>query len=123
MRAREIVSLINGKVLSGESLLDEVEIKRGFAADLLSDLLALVEVENRDVVLITGITNPQIVRAAVLMDIPMVIVARGKHVPWETISLGEEKGVILVSTELIVFVTCGLLYQAGIQGAKIVRGP
>lgn len=121
MKAREIVKVIEGEVLSGEHLLDEVEIKRGFSADLMSDVLALVECENKDLVLITGITNPQIVRTAEMLDIPMIIVARGKLVPEDTIKLAKEKNIILVRTKNIVFVTSGILFQHGIKGA-IVKG-
>ncbi|MGB9858189.1 MAG: hypothetical protein ACPLKX_08730 [Dictyoglomaceae bacterium] len=121
MKAKEIVKLIEGEVLAGEHLLDKVDIKRGFSADLMSDVLALVECKNKDVVLITGITNSQIVRTAEMLDIPMIIVARGKLVPQDTIKLAEENGIILVRTKHIVFVVSGILFQHGIEGA-IVKG-
>ncbi|MCX7845440.1 MAG: hypothetical protein N2312_02390 [Dictyoglomaceae bacterium] len=121
MKAKEIIKLIEGEVLAGEELIDQIEITRGFAADLMSDVLALVECENKDVVLITGITNPQIVRTAEMLDIPMIIVARGKLVPLETISLAKEKNIILIRTKNIVFVTSGILFQNGIKGA-LVKG-
>lgn len=117
MKAREIVTLIKGEVLSCEHLLDKIDIRRGFSADLMSDVLALVDCKNKDVVLITGITNPQIIRTAEMLDIPMIIVARGKIVPEETINLAKEKEIILVRTKNIVFVTSGILYQHGIKGA------
>lgn len=121
MKAREIVRLINGEILSGEEFIDEIEITRGFAADLMSDVLSLVECESKDVVLITGVTNPQIIRTAEMLDIPMIIVARGKLVPDETINLAREKNIILVRTKNIVFVTSGILFQHGIKGA-LVKG-
>jgi predicted transcriptional regulator len=119
MKAKEIVELINGKVLAGENLLDEVDIKKAFAADLMSDVLAMVTSNERDVVLITGITNSQIVRTAEILDIPMIIVCRGKVVPKEVIELSKEKGIILVSTDKIVFEVSGILYNKGIEPASI----
>jgi predicted transcriptional regulator len=119
MKAKEIVELINGKVLTGENLLDEVDIKKAFAADLMSDVLAMVTSNERDVVLITGITNSQIVRTAEILDIPMIIVCRGKVVPKEVIELSKEKGIILVSTDKIVFEVSGILYNKGIKPASI----
>jgi hypothetical protein len=119
MKAKEIVELINGKVLVGENLLDEVDIKKAFAADLMSDVLAMVTSNERDVVLITGITNSQIVRTAEILDIPMIIVCRGKVVPKEVIELSKEKGIILVSTDKIVFEVSGILYNKGIKPASI----
>jgi hypothetical protein len=119
MKAKVIVELINGKVLAGENLLDEVDIKKAFAADLMSDVLAMVTSNERDVVLITGITNSQIVRTAEILDIPMIIVCRGKVVPKEVIELSKEKGIILVSTDKIVFEVSGILYNKSIKPASI----
>jgi len=119
MKAKEMVELIDGKVLAGENLLDEVDIKKAFAADLMSDVLAMVTSNERDVVLITGITNSQIVRTAEILDIPMIIVCRGKVVPKEVIELSKEKGIILVSTDKIVFEVSGILYNKGIKPASI----
>jgi hypothetical protein len=119
MKAKVIVELINGKVLAGENLLDEVDIKKAFAADLMSDVLAMVTSNERDVVLITGITNSQIVRTAEILDIPMIIVCRGKVVPKEVIELSKQKGIILVSTDKIVFEVSGILYNKSIKPASI----
>lgn len=123
MKARKVAELIEGEVLSGRDLLDKVEVNTAFAADLMSDVLAYVESERNDVILITGITNPQIVRTAEMLDIPVIIVARGKKVPEETIRLAEEKGIIIIATKNIVFTTSGILYMNGIKPAKLrVRG-
>lgn len=123
MKARKVAELIDGVVLSGINLIDSVEVNTAFAADLMSDVLAYVESEKNDVILITGITNPQIVRTAEMLDIPVIIVARGKKVPEETIKLAEEKGIIIISTKNLVFTTSGILYMNGIKPAKLrIRG-
>jgi predicted transcriptional regulator len=123
MKASKVAELVEGEVLSGKDLLDKVEVNTAFAADLMSDVLAYVESERNDVILITGITNPQIVRTAEMLDIPVIIVARGKKVPEETVKLAEEKGIIIISTKNIVFTTSGILYMNGIKPAKLrVRG-
>lgn len=123
MKASKVAELIDGEVLSCKHLIDEVEVNTAFAADLMSDVLAYVESEKNDVILITGITNPQIVRTAEMLDIPVVIVARGKKVPDETIKLAEEKEIIIISTKNIVFTTSGILYMNGIKPARLrIRG-
>lgn len=119
MKAEEVARLIDGVVLSGTDLLDKIDVKTAFAADLMSDVLAYVESLNNDVILITGITNPQIVRTAEMLDIPVIIVARGKVVPPETVKLADEKGIIIISTKNIVFKTSGILYMNGIKPAKL----
>jgi predicted transcriptional regulator len=123
MKASKVAELVEGEVLSGKDLLDKVEVNTAFAADLMSDVLAYVESERNDVILITGITNPQIVRTAEMLDIPVIIVARGKKVPEETVKIAEEKGIIIILTKNIVFTTSGILYMNGIKPAKLrVRG-
>lgn len=119
MTAKKLAELIKGKVLSGEKLLDNVKVKRAFAADLMSDVLAYVAGEKKDTILITGITNPQIVRTSEMLDIPIIIVARGKQIPEETVKLAREKNIILIWTKLIIFVVSGILYMNKIKGAKI----
>lgn len=119
MKVDEVAKLIDGIILSGKNILDKIDVKTAFAADLMSDVLAYVESDNNDVILITGITNPQIVRTAEMLDIPVIIVARGKTVPKETIKLADEKGIIIISTKNIVFTTSGILYTNGIKPAKI----
>lgn len=118
MKVDKLSRLIDGTILSGTNLIDKVDVKTAFAADLMSDVLAYVESLN-DVILITGITNPQIVRTAEMLDIPVIIVARGKKVPPETIKLADEKGIIIISTKNIVFTTSGILYMHGIKPAKL----
>jgi len=119
MKVDEVAKLIDGIILSGKNILDKIDVKTAFAADLMSDVLAYVESDNNDVILITGITNPQIVRTAEMLDIPVIIVARGKTIPKETIKLADEKGIIIISTKNIVFTTSGILYTNGIKPAKI----
>lgn len=119
MKVDEVAKLIDGIILSGKNILDKIDVKTAFAADLMSDVLAYVESDNNDVILITGITNPQIVRTAEMLDIPVIIVARGKTIPKETIKLADEKGIIIISTKNIVFTTSGILYINGIKPAKI----
>lgn len=119
MKVDEVAKLIDGIILSGKNILDKIDVKTAFAADLMSDVLAYVESNNNDVILITGITNPQIVRTAEMLDIPVIIVARGKTVSKETIKLADEKGIIIISTKNIVFTTSGILYTNGIKPAKI----
>lgn len=123
MRAKEILALLQAEVLAGSAVIDQVEVTRAFAADLMSDVLALVDCRNRDVVLISGVTNPQIIRTAEMLDIPMVVVARGKPVPADTVKLAEKRGIVIIRTTFIVFLVCGLLYEAGIQGARILDKP
>ncbi|MDI6850522.1 MAG: DRTGG domain-containing protein [bacterium] len=115
MKIREIIEKIDGKIISGQDKLD-VEIERGFAADLLSDVLALTE---EKACLITGITGPQVIRVAEILDIPLVIIARGKKPSKALVEAAREIGIPVVLTKKIVFEVCGILYTHGVKPCKI----
>jgi len=51
-----------------------------------------------------------------MMDIQVVVFVRGKKPSKEMCELAEEKGIVLLSTDLSMFTACGILYKAGIVG-------
>ncbi len=111
MKINEIVNMIDGKVICGETLLD-TEVKKGFASDLMSDVLTL---DTDDVMLITGLANLQAVRTAEMSDISCIIFARNKKVNQEMINLAKDCNIILIECAGSVFKTAGKLYGAGIK--------
>lgn len=116
MKVEEIIKILDAEVLQEEGNWD-VNIKYGFAADLLSDTLFIISREEEPVLLITGVTNPSVVKTAKILDIPVVLIARGKPIEASTVELAKKENIILLRTKYIVFVTCGLLYEAGLKGA------
>ncbi len=112
MILREIVDLLDAKVLTGEKYLD-VEVATAFSADLMSDVLAFAKPGS---IMITGLTNPQIVRIANIVDNSAILIVRGKTPPHETISLAEKLRIPVLSTKYILFETSGRLYANGIVG-------
>ena len=73
MKAKEIVEAINAKPLalsSEESM--EKDYSKGFASDLMSDVLAMVH-EPESTVLITGLCNAQTIRTAEMLDMELII--------------------------------------------------
>ncbi|MCK4535239.1 MAG: hypothetical protein KAT81_06860, partial [Syntrophobacterales bacterium] len=79
----------------------------------MSDVLAFAKPGS---IMITGLTNPQIVRIANIVDNSAIIIVRGKTPPDETVRLAEELGIPLLSTRYILFETSGKLYANGIVG-------
>jgi len=114
MEIREMVTLLNGKLLIGEDKQD-LDLNRAYAADLLSDVLALTE---ERAMLITGTTSPQVIRVAEILDIPAIIFVRGKLPPGESLQSLEELDIPTIATSLTMFETCGLLYSQGIRPCK-----
>jgi predicted transcriptional regulator len=83
-------------------------------ADLMSDVIAYVKESN--MILLTGLVNPQVIRTAEMMDIKAIIFVRGKNPGDQVLELAREKGIAVVSTGHTMFEACGRLYSAGITG-------
>lgn len=114
MTLRDIQSLLNAEVLSGEDLLDR-EVSRCFACDLVSEMLAFAGSGN---LLITSLKNPHVIHTAEVMDAVGVIFVGGKNVNASLLKQVEKSSVPLLATDLLMFKSCGLLYQQGIVGGK-----
>jgi predicted transcriptional regulator len=110
MNVQELIQLIDGNLLTSPNHLD-VEIKGGFGADLMSDVLTSIQPE---AVLLTGLCNPQVVRTATMADVSAIVLVRGKVVPVETIDLANQEGIPLISCLKGMFELCALLYNAGL---------
>jgi predicted transcriptional regulator len=110
MKIKELISLINGKVLTPDIDMNR-DVSGGCGADLMSDVLASIQ---PDAVLLTGLCNPQVVRTAQMADITAVVIVRGKHIPSETISLAVNENIPLISSPFGMFELCGRLYKAGL---------
>lgn len=114
MKLRNLIEIIDGKLLNENALLD-FDIKGGCGADLMSDVLASTQ---PDAVLLTGLCNPQVVRTAQMADIRAIVLVRGKIPPQETIDLAVKENIPLITSRYGMFELCGRLYQAGLPGLE-----
>jgi len=118
MTLQEIKDFLRCEVLCGEAALHS-EAKTVFAADLLSDVLAYAK---QGTLLLTGITNQQVVRTAEMLELLAIIFVRGKRPDAETINLAKSKNIPMLTTKYILFETCGRLYNCGLRGCiEIVK--
>ncbi len=114
MKLADVARCLGATVLTGHDGLDR-EARGAFAADLLSDVL------NRGaphVLLLTGLTNPQVIRTAEIMDLAGVVFVRNKHVSPALVAMGAEKGLVMMATHRSLYETCGLLYVAGMAAVS-----
>lgn len=118
MKIKEIVELLNAKVLCGEDKI-EGEVHSACGCDMMSDVLAFVK---EQAVLITGLCNPQVVRTAEMMDMRCIVFVRGKMPPAEVVALADEAGIVVMATDERMYVACGLLYSNGLSGGSVVNG-
>jgi predicted transcriptional regulator len=112
MTLAEVLSIIEGKAISTQVDL-QMQVTMVLGADLMSDVLSY---NHADAILLTGLTNPQVVRTAELSGIRAIVFVRGKYPPPETTALAQDKGIPLLSSRFTMFETCGRLYNAGMPG-------
>jgi predicted transcriptional regulator len=112
LKLSEIKEILNADVIVGEDKLD-IEIKTAFGADLMSDVLAFAKAGS---LLLTGLTNTQVVRIANVLDIAAIILVRGKKPTAEVISMAKNLQIPILTTKYILFETAGRLYAKGIVG-------
>lgn len=110
MRIREMLPVLDARVLLGEDKLDQ-EILSACGSDLMSDVLAFVK---NQAVLLTGLVNLQTIRTAEMMDMKCVVLVRGKTPDEAMIVLAAETGIVLLSTEYRMYEACGRLYSGGL---------
>lgn len=110
MKISEVVKLLNAEILTGEDFLDD-EVSSAFGCDLMSDVLAFV---NNQTVLLTGLTNLQVVRTAEMMDMHVIVFVRGKKPDEDVITLAEKKEMVILATDLPMYPSCGILYENGL---------
>lgn len=117
MKLREVLEIIEGKVVTPNVDLD-MEVQMGCGADLMSDVLAFT---HEGTLLMSGLTNPQVVRTAEMAGIKAIVFVRGKVPPSETIALAEEKKIPLLASKYTMFETCGRLYRAGLPSCGLFK--
>ena len=112
MTLEEMKDILGAEVVVGTDCMD-IEIRDAFAADLLSDVLAFAK---EGTLLITGITNPQVIRTAEMLELVGIVFVRGKKPDAEAKKLAQIKKVPILSTRYIMFETCGRLFKNGLSG-------
>ncbi len=114
MKLSDVRELLEAKVYAGEDKLD-MEVKEACGSDLMSDVLAFVK---EQALLLTGLQNLQVLRTAEMMDIEAVVFVRGKVPTQEIIDFANSRDMVIMVTELPMFVSCGLLYSNGLTGRR-----
>jgi len=89
MTLAEIKDLLDADIVVGEEMLN-MEVSTGFAADLMSDVLAFAKEGS---ILLTGLTNPLVVRTAETLDLRAIIFVRGKRPSPDAVKLAKEKNI------------------------------
>jgi predicted transcriptional regulator len=111
---KKIKEILQAEVVCGGDNLD-IEITTAGASDLMSDVLAFGK---PGILLLTGLSNAQSVRTANIIDAKAIMYVRGKKPDKAGIEFAQEKGIPLLSTKLMMYTACGLLFSHGLQGVS-----
>jgi predicted transcriptional regulator len=117
MTLREIKEVLEAQILCGEDRLDE-EVEFAGGSDMMSDVLAFGK---PGILLLTGLTNAQSVRTADIIEAKAIVYVRGKRPDKEGIELARQKGIPILSTNFMMYKTCGLLYKKGLPGVSEIK--
>lgn len=117
MKIDDVIKILDAELLTDFNF-SNIEICSACGSDLMSDVMAYVK---ENVLLLTGLVNPQVIRTAEMMDIKAVVFVRGKKPGQAIIDMGREKGIVILAAKDPMYVACGKLYHAGLTG-KGVRG-
>ena len=115
MRIEDVIDVLQAEILV-EGDFDDIEVFAACGSDLMSDVMAYVK---ENVLLLTGLVSPQVIRTAEMMDIKVVVFVRGKNPGQNAIDLAREKSITVLSTKHPMYIACGKLYGAGLTGKGV----
>lgn len=108
----DIASWLEAEVITGADRLDRL-VSVVHSGDLMSDVLAF---SRRDAVLLTGLSNEQVVRTAEVAGMLGVVFVRGKLPHPKVVEMAAEFNLPLMLTGLSLFDAGGRLYSRGLRG-------
>ena len=113
MRLAAIRDLLQCVVLAGEDKLD-IEVDTAVASDGMSAVLAA---PHPGALMITGLANIQSVRTADVAFIAAILYVRGSRPNETALEFARKKKIVMLSTALGMFDSCGILRNQGLKGA------
>ena len=111
MKLKQLKEVIDAIVIYENN--EEHNYKHGFATDLMSDALAMIDY-GEETILITGLVNMQSLRTAEMLDITTILFVRNKKPDEDMINLAKDLDINLYSTEYTMYEACGKLYAEGL---------
>lgn len=115
MKLREAIEILKAEAYYSLDELLDVEIKTARASDLMSDVLADDGIPD---MLLTELSNAQVIRTASVFGIKAVVIVRGRHMSQNMIDCAREEHVVIIATKYSLFASCGKLYKKGIRGLR-----
>ncbi len=111
LKLYEVQRVLGASQICGHHSLER-EVATACGADLMSDVLAFTK---DGALLLTGLTNPQVVRTADVGGLSAIVFVRGKIPSQEATEMARELDIPLFSTPHTLFEACGLLFANGLK--------
>ena len=117
MKISRIQEILGAQIIAGNGDVND-EVKYGYGCDLMSDVLAYVQ---SDVVLLTGLVHPQVIRTEEMLDIKAVVIVRGKQPGNDLIEMANRRDLVIMTTSHSLFTASGMLFDGGLKGEEIAH--
>ncbi|HHE75011.1 MAG TPA: hypothetical protein ENL37_07985 [Desulfobacteraceae bacterium] len=111
---RRVAQILKAKVLASEDYLDR-EVQHVECTDLMSQVLAFVQ---PGYLLLTGLTNIQVVNTANISGLIGVVFVRGRPPAMEAIAKAKAVELPLLLTSYSMYEAAGRLYMNGLPGSS-----
>lgn len=111
---REICEILEGVIICNDDKADQT-VKTACGCDLMSDVLAFTKSGS---VLLTGLTNLQVIRTAEMLDLKAVVFVRNKRPDDSMMQLAKKTGIVIILSPYPLYESCGRLYASGLKGCK-----
>ena len=126
MKKDKLREILNAKVLVNGDQDPDTRFDAVCGSDLMSELLTMMNDSGKNpggVLLLTNLSNPQVVRTSEMVDIKLVVFLRGKKPDPETMEIARRCGISLMSTPFTMFRSCWLLHESGMEDLSADREP
>jgi hypothetical protein len=111
---RRVREILDGEIICGEQFADRT-VGSACGCDLMSDVLAFTRPGS---VLLTGLTNSQVIRTAEMLDLKGVVFVRSKKPDERTVKMAEALQLVLILSPHPLYESCGRLYMSGLAGCQ-----
>jgi len=109
---KEIAEILEADILV-DSDNPNLDIRSACSADMMS---AVLYYHAPNAVLITGLTQPQVVRTAEIAGIKLIVFVFSKRPEQVTIDMARQKNIPIITTPYCMYSASGKLFQAGLPG-------
>lgn len=113
MTVEEMVALLGSRVLAGRDL--RRTVTGGYASDMLSCVMANAKEGN---VWVTLQAHQNVIAVGSLLNLAAIVITEGVEPDHDTLARAQEQGVVVLSSVDSSFTVAGVLYGAGIRGAR-----